>query len=183
MKQVLVTVFSETGNTMKIAEAIRDEATKLGFSVDLQPVISLELASLGDYDVVFIGSTCHSSNLAQPVLDLLAKLPESPAFKLAGFVTHSVWGSHDSSHLPLYNQWAGRCQPTLETACSDRGIDFLGFFSCMGAPAPRIEVFIRNTVITDEATFTEYLEEVRQHPNDKDLLNARAFAREVLERL
>ncbi|MFC2079718.1 flavodoxin family protein [Candidatus Bipolaricaulota bacterium] len=184
MKRVLIGVFSETGNTMKIGKAIRDEAAKLGFSVDLESVASIDATKLGDYGAAFIGSTCHSSDLAQPVLDLLAALPENSKLQVAGFVTHSTWGpSEDPRRQELFERWAGHCQPTFEKVCARRGIDVLGFFGCMGAPNPAIETFIRNTIITDEAEWAEYLDEVRQHPSDQDIQDARAFARGVLEKL
>ncbi|MFC2106515.1 flavodoxin family protein [Candidatus Bipolaricaulota bacterium] len=184
MKRILVGVFSETGNTTKIGEAIRDEAKELGFSVDLKSVGSIDPAKLSGYDAAFIGSTCHSSNLAQPVVDLLARLPEKTGLRLAGFVTHSTWGpSDDARRQSVFERWAGLCQPTFERGCANKGIDFLGFFSCMGVPNQQIEAFIHSTVITDVAEWTEYLEEVRRHPNDQDLLNARAFVRGVLEKL
>jgi len=184
VKRVLVGVFSETGNTMKIGEAIRDEAVELGLSVGLESVDFIDSAKLSDYDAVFIGSACHSSNVAQPVLDLLAKLPEKAGLRLAGFVTHSTWEPSDNAYRQsIHERWAGLCQPTFEKACANKGIDFLGFFNCMGVPNQQIEAFIHNTIITNEAEWTEYLEEVRHHPNDQDLLNARAFARGVLEKL
>ena len=184
MKRILVGVFSETGNTMKIGEAIRDEAEELGFSIDLESVDSIDPSKLSGYNAVFIGSTCHSSNLAQPVVDLLAKLPENTGLRLAGFVTHSTWEPSDNARRQsLYERWAGLCQPTFEKACANKGIDFLGFFSCMGVPNQQIEAFIHSTIMTDDAEWAEYLEEVRQHPNDQDLQNARAFARGVLEKL
>ena len=124
MKRVLVGVFSETGNTMKIGEAIRDEATELGHSVDLESIDSIDPTTLGDYNVAFIGSTCHSSNLAQPVLDLLAALPENSELRVAGFVTHSTWGPSDNARRQsLYDRWAGLCQPTFEKACAGKGVD------------------------------------------------------------
>ncbi len=42
---------------------------------------------------------------------------------------------------------------------------------------------IHNTIITDKAEWTEYMEEVRRHRDDQDPLNARTFARAVLEKL
>jgi len=184
VKRILVGVFSETGNTMKIGEAIREEAKDLGHSVDLESVGSIDPAKLSDYDAAFIGSTCHSSNVAQPVLDLLAKLPRKAGLRLAGFVTHSTWGPSDNAHRQsIHERWAGLCQATFEKACADKGIDFFGYFSCMGVPNTQIEAFIRDTIITDDADWTEYLEEVRQHPNDQDLQDARAFARGALKEL
>jgi flavodoxin len=182
MKRILVCVFSETGNTMKVGEAIRDEAAKLDCSVDLKALALFDPSSLGDYDVAFIGSTCHSSSLAQPVLDLLTKLPENKGLQVVGFVTHSTWGpSKDAHRQSLFARWAGNCQPAFETACAEKGVGFLGFFGCMGAPNPGIETFIQNTIMPEAEEWEEYIEEARKHPTDQDLLNARTFTREILE--
>jgi len=53
----------------------------------------------------------------------------------------------------------------------------------MGAPNPGIEEFIHNTIIPDEAQWAEYIEEVRTHPTEEDLTDARTFAREILSKL
>lgn len=182
MKRILVCVFSETGNTMRIGEAIRDEAAELGYSVDLETISSFDPAALGTYDIAFVGSTCHSSSLAQPVLDLLAKLPKDAGLQIAGFVTHSTWGpSDDPRRQAIFERWAGNCQPAFAASCAEKNIGFLGFFGCMGAPNPGIETFIQNTIMPEDTEWEEYIEEARQHPNDQDLLNARAFARQILE--
>ena len=60
-------------------------------------------------------------------------------------------------------------------------IDFLGYFSCQGAPSPPIEQFINNTIVTDEGEWEVYIEEVRKHPNNEDLQKARRVALEILE--
>ena len=184
MKRILVCLFSETGNTMKIGEAIRDEVSAAGHSVYLETVASFDPTTLGNFDVAFIGSTCHSSDLAQPILDLLAKLPENKDLRVAGFVTHSTWeSSDDPRRQSLFERWAGQCQPTFEKICAEKGIDFLGFFGCMGAPNPEIETFIQNTIMPEDAEWEQYIEEARRHPNDQDLLNARTFVREILKQL
>jgi flavodoxin len=181
MKQILVCVFSETGNTMKIAETIRDEAASLGHAVKLAALNAFDPADLGNYDIAFVGSTCHSSSLAQPVLDLLAKLPEHKRLQIAGFVTHSTWGPSDNAHRQsIFERWAGNCQPAFESACARTRVGFLGFFGCMGAPNPGIETFIQNTIMPETAEWDEYIAEARQHPNEQDVLDARSFTREIL---
>jgi hypothetical protein len=62
-----------------------------------------------------------------------------------------------------------------------KGIVFLGYFHCQGAPSPPIEAFIHNTIITNEDEWALYIAQVRKHPDDRDLQQAREFARQVLE--
>ena len=83
---MLVAYYSETGNTEKIAKAIYGEASR-EHEAHLTRVKDISAETLNDYDLVFLGSACHSSDLAAPVKKLLKELPESPKFKLAGFFT------------------------------------------------------------------------------------------------
>ena len=90
--KVLVAYYSETGNTEKIAKAIYEEASKK-HEAHLKRIQDITADTLNNYDLVFLGSACHSSDLAVPVKKLLKALPESPKFKLAGFFTHSTYMS------------------------------------------------------------------------------------------
>jgi hypothetical protein len=47
-------------------------------------------------------------------------------------------------------------------------------------PSPPIETFIHNTIITDDDEWETYIEDVRKHPNEKDLEKAKAFALQIL---
>ena len=59
-------------------------------------------------------------------------------------------------------------------------VELLGYFHCEGAPSPPIEGFIRSTIITDDAQWAEYGEEVKKHPTDEDIQAARTFIRDLL---
>ena len=139
--------------------------------------------TLNAYDLVFLGSACHDADLARPVKQILERIPVSPAFKLAGFVTHASYTPEGGDReKQVYDTWASRCALSFHQATQEKGIDFLGYFGCQGAPSPPIEQFIRNTIVTDEDQWQEYIQEVRKHPNENDLRKAREFAQEVLAR-
>lgn len=179
--KILVAYFSQTGNTEKVARAISEAALEKGHGVDLKAVAEITPAGLDDYDLVFLGSACHSSDLAQPVKQVLEGVDPAPSFKLAGFATHATFASGGSPReQELYDRWASGCVRSFQQASERKGIAFLGYFSCQGAPNPAIEVFVRNTIVTDDAEWEKYIEDVKKRPDEHDLQNAREFAEKVL---
>lgn len=181
--KVLVVYYSETGNTEKIARAIYEEASK-EHEAHLKKVKEVTADILNSYDLVFLGSACHSTDLAAPVKRILEALPKSPRFKLAGFLTHSVPCPEDSARTRnLFNRWAGKCRLSFEKISKEKQIDFKGYFNCQGVPSPPIQEFIKNEVIVSTDEWKAYMEEVRKHPSPKDLQKAKGFTREVLSRM
>lgn len=179
--KILVVYYSETGNTERVAQAIHDEAS-LEHDVDLRKIKDIDVEDLNEYDLVFLGSACHSGDLAPPVKTLLDAIPESPKYYLAGFFTHSTLKADDDwfPHAgELFERWAGRSNKSFERLM-EKGVGFKGCFNCMGAPSPQIEEFIHRRIIPDDEEFVRYMEEARKHPTIEDLAKARDFAREVL---
>ncbi len=180
--KALVAYFSETGNTKRIAEAMGEGATAEGHDVDIKTIGEISANQLGEYDVAFLGSTCHSADVAAPVRNILDGMPEGSTVKLAGFVTHStvmpeggVWQEE------MYEKWAGRCPMTFEMATKAKGIAYLGYFHCQGVPSPQIETFIHDSIIPDEQQWRAYIDNARTRPTGEDLDAARAFARRVMQ--
>lgn len=100
--KVLVGYYSETGNTEKIAKTIYEESSK-EHDAHLKRINDINADMLNDYDLVFLGSACHSSDLAPPVKEILKALPKSPKFKLAGFFTHSRGLLNKTSMVRLFS--------------------------------------------------------------------------------
>jgi len=180
--KVLVAYYSETGNTEKIARAIYEEVSK-EHEAHLKKIKEITADTLNNYDLVFLGSACHSADLAPPVKRILDALPKSPRFKLAGFFTHSVQCPEDSARTRnLFNRWAGKCIVSFEKVSKEKQIDFKGYFNCQGVPSSPIQEFIKKEVIVSADEWEAYMEEVRKHPSIEDLQKAKGFAREVLSR-
>jgi flavodoxin len=179
----LVTYFTQTNNTKMIADAIFEVASADGES-NIDTVRRVDLDSLDDYDLIFVGAPCHDSDLAPPVKGFLEKLPDSPKFKLVGFFTHSTnIPDGTERNQELYAQWAGRCIPTFENACKDKHIELTGLFHCQGKASEPIEGFIRQQIITDDDEWAEYLPNLRKHPDSTDIENAKKFAQEIIDKL
>ncbi|MBY9001706.1 MAG: flavodoxin domain-containing protein [Candidatus Heimdallarchaeota archaeon] len=180
--EVLVTYYSQTGNTKIIAEAIHEIASQNNDST-LKDFKDLKVEELDNYDLVFLGSACHHADLAPPVLRFVEKIPESPKFKLAGFVTHSTYTPEGSErHAEFFEQWASKCSKTYEKLQTEKSVDYKGYFRCMGVPSKPIEGFIHAQIITDEDEWAEYLNVIVKHPNEIDVENAKKFAKEILDK-
>ncbi len=184
MMKVLVAYYSETGNTEKVAKAIHEETSKK-HEAHLRRISEVTAEAISDYDLVFLGSPCHSANLAAPVRRLLRSLPKSPKYKLAGFFTHSVPSPERQPEArDSFNTWAGRCVASFENTSKRKKMEFLGYYNCEGVPSPATQEFIRNNVFESDAEMWErYIEEAKGHPDDEDLRRAQEFAQNVLSKL
>ena len=178
---ILVAYYSLTGNTAKVAQAIYDEVLSQVHNGELKELKAINAQNLDNYDVVFFGSACHDSGLAKPVNQLLETIPESACLKMAGFVTHATqMPEQGERQRELYDRWAGYCLPTFADTCKNKHIPFLGYFHCQGKPSPGIAEFIHNVIVTEDEEWESYIAEVMEHPDDKDIEDAKAFARHVL---
>jgi flavodoxin I len=178
--KVLVAYYSETGNTEKIAKAIYEEASR-EHEAHLKRVKDISAETLNNYDLVFLGSACHSADLAAPVKKLLKVLPESPKFKLAGFFTHSVWTPEQNDHgQAIFDKWASKCIDSFESISKEKQIDFKGYYHCQGSPNLRIQIFIHCAIIKSHDEWKEYIQEAREHPSQTDLEKASDFARKIM---
>ena len=179
--KILITHFSQTGNTAKIACAICEELSSQNHEVYLKEISEITSDSLATYDLVFLGSACHDSDLAKPAKRVLERIASLPPYKLAGFVTHATQMPEEGEReQELHEKWAGNCIRTFHRVSEEKQIEFLGYFHCQGAPSPPIEAFIHNTIVTDKDEWETYVEEVKKHPDEEDLQKARGFARHVL---
>jgi flavodoxin len=180
---ILIAYFSQTGNTAQLAHAIGEAALSHEHQVTLREIGEVTAESLNDYDLVFLGSSCHDTDLATPAKRFLEQIGRSPTFKLAGFVTHATQMPDQGGRArELYERWAGNCVRTLKRVSEEKQTVFLGYFHCQGAPSPPIEAFIRKTIITDQDEWATYIANARGHPNSEDLQRARLYALQVLER-
>ena len=178
--KILVTYFSQTGNTEKIAQAIHEVSSKDHEST-LKKIKKVKIEELEDYDLVFIGSPCHDSDLAKPALRFLKKIPDSPKNAIAGFYTHSTFLPEGDERIKkLSEKWSGKCIATFEDVKKEKNANFKGYFRCQGIPSPPIEQFIHKTIIKDDEEWADFIEEVKKHPNENDIEDAKKFAQDIL---
>ncbi len=181
--RTIVLYYSLSGQTRKIAEAIFEIAKK-ETEAELVELKDFTAEELNHYDLAFIGSPCHDSDLAKPIKLLLENIRKNPKFKLACFVTHSCSPPEQGDRFAkLFDEWVGKCSKTLDEVASSKNIDFLGYFRCQGAAIPAIENFIHTQIITDVKEFQQYVTEARKHPDEQDIKNAQEFALKIIKKL
>jgi flavodoxin I len=157
MAKTLVTYFSETGNTKKIAEAIHDSLQ--GEKV-IKPVD--EAQELDEYSLIFIGFPIHSHGVPLKIERLLQRIPSGK--KIALFSTHgSITGSRLSREA---------IEHAVVTASKAK---VLGTFSCRGkVSAHALEVLSKSP---EHKAWSEMAASAQTHPDDGDMEEARTFAR------
>ncbi|MEJ2724282.1 MAG: flavodoxin family protein [Deltaproteobacteria bacterium] len=80
--KVLVTYYSQTGNTEKVAQAIYD---RMGFvEKEIAPI--KDLINAGDYDIYFVGFPVQKHSVPAEAEKFLKRIPEGK--KIAIFGTH-----------------------------------------------------------------------------------------------
>jgi flavodoxin I len=167
--KVLVTYYSMSGNTEKLARAIHDEASKNHESY-LKKVDEVEANWLNKHDVLFIGSPTHAGELSAPVKKFLTGLPKSPKFRVAAFITHA---SPDKADYE-------KCFKAFEASGKEKGFTLLGCCECQARLAPEIQPYVKEARKASDTEFAEMMKSIEKRPNAADLRNARKFAREML---
>ena len=81
--KVLITYFSETGNTEKLARAIYDGVEQQA-AKDILPI--QDVKGVDEYDLVFCGFPVHASSVPGPAESFIKNIPDGK--NLAFFATH-----------------------------------------------------------------------------------------------
>ncbi len=96
MSSVLITYYSRSGNTEKMAEEVASGAREVGsVSVDLRPVSEVTPDALLDFDCILIGSPVYYGTMAAEVKDLIDR-----SVQHHGKLTGKVGGAFASSGGP-----------------------------------------------------------------------------------
>jgi len=180
--KILTLYYSKSGNTKIIAEAIHSTASQK-HKASIETIKEIKGNELNGYDLIFIGAPCHHATLAKVMLSYLETIPSKPTFKIAGFYTHStVHADGTKRNDYLFNEWAGRTKIAFENTAKEKEIELLGQFHCQGSATFFIEKFIRLQIIKDKNEWLPYRKEMRQHPNNKDIEDVKAFADMIIKK-
>jgi flavodoxin len=158
--KTLVTFFTKTGNTEKVARAI---AQAVEAENDIKPVKEVE--SMEEYDVIFCGFPVHAHSVPVPVQDFIKSLPAGK--KIALFTTH---GSLRGGELAV---------TAVEHAASLASkLTLLGTFGCRGKVDPKVLEALEKQ--PEHRAWAQMAQSAASNPDEADLEDSRDFARKMM---
>lgn len=158
--KVLVTYYSETGNTKKVANAIYEA---IDFEKEIKPV--QEVQNIKGYNIIFCGFPVHAHSIPTKAADLIKQMPEGQ--KVAFFSTH---GSLRGGQLPkqAFEHAIGLSVKT----------NVLGHFGVRGQVNQKIiDMLLKSP---EHKAWGEEAQSAIGHPDAHDLTDAKAFAAEMI---
>jgi flavodoxin I len=169
--KVLVSYFSQSRNTKKIAKGIWEEAS-LANEADLKKLEDVGAEDFAGYDFIFIGSPLHAADLAAPVKEFLTNIQAGSDQKMAGFITH---------FSPAYpdQDMDGFTQP-IQAVCKEKKIEYKGCFDCQGALAESMHEIVKKKLNASDEAWEDMKKQMAGRPKEEDVAKAKAFAKEVL---
>lgn len=168
---ILITYYSQSGNTEKLANAVFEEVSKNN-QADLKKLEDVKPDQYANYDFIFIGSPLHSGSLAKPVLNQLKEIKPRTNQKMAGLITHfsPAYPEQDMKKFAL----------PMEEACKEMKIEYKGCYDCQGALIESMHEFVKKKINASDEEWKDIVKKMTGHPNQEDLLGGVEFAKKVL---
>jgi len=161
--KALVTYFSQTGNTKKLAHAIYDAIT---IEKELTPIQADQ--DIKGYDIIFCGFPVVAHSVPGKVHSFLKDIPEGQ--NIVFFCTH---GSRRGGQLP---------RQAIEQAVGlSTKAKVLGAFGCQGQVSPKIL-----EALSEKPEHWAWVEEAQSaygHPDAADLMDAKEFALRMIDKI
>lgn len=171
--KILILYFSQTGNTERIARAMRDGLSK-EHDVTMKSISEAPGPRPADFDVLFIGSPCHAGTLSGPVKAFLAELPYGSPFHAAGFITHAS---------PAYNRADYEtCMTYFSSIFPKKHVTYHGCYECQGNLTPQLHEFLKKSRNIPDDEWERMVASMKDHPDTSDEERAKQFACEVVEK-
>lgn len=161
--KVLVTYYSETGNTEKLARAIYE-----GIEIAEKDFLPInEAKNFEDYDLIFCGFPVHASSVPGKIEQILKSIPGGK--KLAIFATHgSLRGGQLATTAFEYS---------MSLASKAK---IIGTFGCRGKVKTNlIEVLLKKP---EHKAWVEEAQSAVTHPDDADLADGKDFAEKMVRK-
>ena len=167
--KLLVTYYSRTGNTRKVAEAIY---AALPGEKSIAPID--QISSVQDFTLVFLGFPIQQFGVPRPVQSFIKNYLSG--MPVALFVTHAIiTESTDLIQRTMLEKELEKCR----AACIQT--DFRGMFHCQGELSEQMAREMINTGIPMLAGFAQMRSLTTGHPDQQELMKAASFAREICQ--
>jgi flavodoxin len=167
--KILITYYSQTGNTKKVAEAIYEALYEQDLII--KPIEDLEPTSLNSFDLVIIGSGVYASRVHSSLINFLKQINDLPN-KFAYFCTHAS--------LELYQTPFKKLTRLIEK----KGSEIVGKFDCvgenLGIPEEKQENMLKQLPSQEREKALKDRKKTKGRPNAQDLNRAKNFAKGLI---
>lgn len=154
--KALVTYFSESGNTEKLAKAIYE-----GVNASGKELASISDANASGSDVIFVGFPVHASSVPAKVEKFIKEIPKGKM--VAFFVTHGSLRGGQLAITALHHALGLALNLTV-----------LGTFGCRGQVKPEIiEALLQKP---EHKGWAMEAQSASGHPDEADFKDGREFA-------
>jgi flavodoxin len=161
--KALVTYYSETGNTEKLAKAIFEGIEKA--EKEIKPIG--EVSDVDNYDVIFCGFPVQSHSVPGKPANFIKSIPGGK--KVAFFSTH---GSYRGGELAV--------QAFYYVLTLASKLKVLGTFGCRGKVNPKlIEELMKQL---EHKSWAEEAHSAFDHPNAADLEDGKNWVRKMMKK-
>jgi flavodoxin len=160
--KILVTYYSETGNTKKVAEAIISAISSESYLMRVE-----EISSVENYDFIFLGFPVHQSGMPKVVKEFLKEMKNK---RIAFFITHAM-----PKDAPLFEKQMSNCKSALAEN------ELIGIFSCKGELSEKTALQMAESENESIRNFGKMRINTLYHPNQEDLNNAKQFAKLLID--
>jgi len=161
--KVLVTYYSQTGNTEMLARAIYE-----AIHVDKELLPIRDVKATDGYDIMFVGFPVHAHSVPAAIVPFFKDLPAGQPIAL--FCTH---GSLRGGQLPKQ-----AIEHAIGLASRAR---ILGTFGVRGKVNPKVIDSLMK--ISVHQAWAEEAQGAAEHPDDADLADAKEFSRIILAKI
>jgi flavodoxin len=170
--KILITFFSNTGNTEKIAKSIKNGLE--GQDITLKPIKDVDPSSLNSYDLIFLGSGIYASRVDKSLPNLINATQEIPQ-NFVFFCTHASADSYQDGFK------------LVKRALKKFNSNIIGEFDCMGEnigiPEATIRSMLDRLPPEKRKEAEEHQKKLKGRPNEEDLENARKLAQSIIKKL
>jgi len=170
--KILITYFSNTGNTEKVANSLKEGLE--GEDVDLVPINDVIPSSFKNYDLIFLGSGIYASRVNKALSELITAADELPP-KFVFFCTHASLDGYQDGFKIVKRKLSKTTSEIIDT------------FDCMGdnlgIPEATRRAMLEKLPPDQKKQAEEHQKRLKGRPNLDDLERAKNFAKTLIKKL
>ena len=173
--KILITYHSNTENTAKVAKAMKEGLEEEGQEVKISPAKDVDPSELNSCDFILLGSGIYSRGIGRSIKTLIKKATELPP-GIACFQTYQ----NDTWYPKAFSKAIGK---TLEK-CNSKIIDEFGCWGYnLGMTDEQMAQLAASFPPEEKKRMENQRKLTKGHPNEEDLKNAKAFAKDLLKKI